>query len=298
MTDKASAAAQHTAVAEAASELYRAPLAEFVATRAVIAGRLKKEGNATAAAAIAALRKPSVSTWLVDQLATQSPDQVRELLAAATIVRHATTAGRSGEAEAVRDASLRFRNALDAVGRKLRRVSEASGRGAADDVLRRAQLTAHAAAVGDPGMREALLRGTLNVDLEPPGFGVPGPGDADTPPVHAAIADLVESRWASRKPRDAGASAPRSAAAAKQRAAREAATVQAEAEARRAERDAAALQSEADRLTAMAERLRARADRLAAESRDAEEKATAAEKAMVRAQEAAAAARSSSDGTK
>ena len=297
MTDPASAA-QDAAVAAAASELYRVPLAEFVATRTVLASRLKKEGNATAAAAVTALRKPSVSTWLVDQLATQSPDQVSELLAAATIVRHATAAGRSGDADAVRDASLRFRNALDAVGRRLRRVSEASGRGAADDMLRRAQLTAHAAAVGDPGVREALLRGTLSGDLEPPGFGVPGPGDDDTPLVRTAIADLVESRWASRKTRDAGTSAPRTAAAAKQRAERDAASAQADAEARRAERDAAALQSEAERLTAMAERLRARADRLAAESRDAEEKAKVAEKAMVRAQEAATAARSSSDGTK
>ena len=298
MTDPASAAAQDAAVAATAGELYRAPLAEFVATRSALAGRLKKEGNATAAAAVTALRKPSVSTWLVDQLATQSPDQVRELLAAAWIVRHATAAGRSGDADAVRDASLRFRNALDAVGRKLRRVAEASGRGAADDMLRRAQLTAHAAAVGDPGKREGLLRGTLNVDLEPPGFGVPGPGDADTPLVHAAIADLVEARRASRKARDAGASAPRSAAAAKQRAERDAATAQADVETRRAEREAAALQLEAERLTAMAERLRARADRLAAEARDAEAKANAAEEAMMRAQEAATAARSSSDGTK
>src|ERR1700737_1018368 len=94
------------AVAEVASELYRAPLAEFVATRTLLAARLKKAGDPSAAAAVAVLRKPSVSTWLVDQLAAEDLDTVRELLAAASIVRGVTVTGRAGDGEAVRHPSL------------------------------------------------------------------------------------------------------------------------------------------------------------------------------------------------
>lgn len=259
-----------TDVPDALGELYRAPLDEFVATRTQLARRLKQDGDATAALAVAALRKPSVSTWVVNQLSVQAPDQVRELLAAVSAVRGASGGGAGTDPEAVREASVRFRGALDAVAAELRRILEVSRGGAGDDALRRALLTAHAAGAGDPGMRESLLRGVVDRELAPPGFDVAGSGEADTPLVRDAIAGLI-----TRPPehRLAGA-APESARPV-------------EADVRRAEREAAALQDEADRLTAHVERLHERAGRLAQEAREVAEQTAAAEAAMTQARDAA-----------
>jgi archaellum component FlaC len=52
----------------AATELYGLPPGEFTARRTKLAGQARAEGDAEAAKAIAALRRPTVSAWLVNQL--------------------------------------------------------------------------------------------------------------------------------------------------------------------------------------------------------------------------------------
>ena len=60
--------------------LYALPLEEFVAARNELARALKKDGEADAAAEIAALKKPTLVAWAVNQLAHTRRREVDLLL--------------------------------------------------------------------------------------------------------------------------------------------------------------------------------------------------------------------------
>ena len=60
--------------------LYSLPLAEFTPERNELAKRLRKDGDTDAAAAVKALKKPSVAAWAVNQVQRDRPDEVRELI--------------------------------------------------------------------------------------------------------------------------------------------------------------------------------------------------------------------------
>jgi hypothetical protein len=258
-------------VSEPGAELYQGPLDEFVNARNRLARRLRGEGDREAATAVAGLRKPSLGAWVVDQLAAQAPDLVRDLLAAAADTREAQ---RPGGSEALREAGARVRALLDEAGRRARDILEQGGHPVADATVRRAQTTAQAAAAGTPAEREALLRGTLDRDLDPPGFGPAGDPEPDT----AAVAEAIHDR---RHPptRAAGQQRPRSAPGGEP-----GRLAQLEEAARRAEREATERRRDDERSAAAASRQRARADRLAAEARTAEEEAVAAERAAASAE--------------
>jgi hypothetical protein len=259
------------------AELYRGPLDEFVDARNRLARRLRAEGDREAAAAVAGLRKPSLGAWVVDQLAAQAPDLVRDLLAAAADAREAQ---RPGGSEALREAGARVRALLDEAGRRARGILEQDGHPVADATVRRAQTTAQAAAAGTPAERKALLRGILDRDLDPPGFGPAGDPEPDT----AAVAQAIRDRR-HPPPGAAGHQRPDSARGADP--ARPGQPEEAAQAARRAEREATERRRDAERSAATASRQRVRADRLAAEARTAEEEAVAAERAADAAETAA-----------
>ena len=243
--------------------LYREPLDGFVRARAELTRTLRTARDRDAAAAVAKLPKPSLGAWVVDRLAGLAPDLVRDLLAAAADARDAQ---RPGAAEALREASARVRGLLDA-GREARAILEEAGHPASDATVRRVQTTAQAAAAGTAAEREALLRGTLDRDLDPPGFGPAGEPEPDTDAVVAAIRDRrrpAHSAVLELRPRQAPA-------------ADEVRVDELTAAVRRAEREAEARHRDAGRSAAEAERRRARADRLGAEARAAEQEADAAE---------------------
>ena len=60
--------------------LYALPLEEFTRERDELAKRLRKEGDADAAAKVKALKKPTVAAWAVNQVHRDRPDEVRELI--------------------------------------------------------------------------------------------------------------------------------------------------------------------------------------------------------------------------
>jgi hypothetical protein len=248
------------------AELYRGPLEDFVRARAELARRLRTDGDREAAATVAGLRKPSLGAWAVDQLAAWAPDLVRDLLAAASDAREAQ---RQGAPAALREASARFRGLLDEAGRRARGILEQAGHPATDTTVRRARTTAQAAAAGAPAEREALLLGTLDRDLDPPGFGPVGEPEPDTGAVAEAIRDRRRPAPAAAAPRrsgpDPGVSAGRVA--------------EVEQAVRRAERELAGRRRDAERSAAAAARPRAHAERLAADARVAEEEAAVAERA-------------------
>ena len=246
--------------------LHREPLDGFVRARAELTRTLRTARDRDAAAAVAKLPKPSLGAWVVDRLAGLAPDLVRDLLAAAADARDAQ---RPGAAEALREASARVRGLLDDAGREARAILEEAGHPTSDATVRRVQTTAQAAAAGTAAEREALLSGTLDRDLDPPGFGPAGEPEPDTDAVVAAIRDR-------RRPAHAAVLELRPGQAP---AGDEVRVDELTAAVRRAEREAEARHRDVGRSAAEAERRRARADRLAAEARAAEQEADAAERA-------------------
>jgi hypothetical protein len=259
-----------------AAELYRVPLDDFVTARSALATQLRSAGDREAAAAVARARKPSLGAWTVDQLAHTAPDAVAELLAAAADATETQRAALAHGTEAtieVREASARFKKALEDLAARARVVLETSGLPATDANVRRAQTTAHAAAVGGPATRGALFRGTLDRELDPPGFVVMDEFEADLPDVSAAIA----ARRGRRGPAPREAQGPPDVSRVRELSA----------DLRAAEREAEEKRRAADRVAAHAARTAERADRLADEARAARQEAAVAERAVVAAEEAA-----------
>ncbi|MEA2670929.1 MAG: hypothetical protein QOG45_1149 [Chloroflexota bacterium] len=250
------------------AELYRGPLEDFVRARAELARRLRSDGDREAAATVAGLRRPSLGAWVVDQLAARAPGLVRDLLAAASDAREAQ---RQGAPEALREASARVRDLLDEAGRRARGILEQAGHPATDVTVRRARTTAQAAAAGAPAEREALLLGTLDRDLDPPGFGPVGEPEPDT----GAVAEAIRDR---RRPAPAAAAHRRPAPAPDPGVGADRAAELGEA-VQRAERELTGRRRDAERSATAAARRRAHAERLAAEARVAAEEAAAAERA-------------------
>ena len=61
---------------DVARELYAVGPDEFMAKRAEVAARLKQDGAAGAAAAVAKLRKPTVAAWIVNAFVLEHPDEL------------------------------------------------------------------------------------------------------------------------------------------------------------------------------------------------------------------------------
>ncbi len=60
--------------------LFAAGPEEFVARRQALVKLLKASGDRERAAEVAALRRPTVAAWAVNQLARRHPDELRHLL--------------------------------------------------------------------------------------------------------------------------------------------------------------------------------------------------------------------------
>jgi hypothetical protein len=143
-------------VADELDALWGLPLEEFTAARDALAKRLRADGQRDEAAEVAALRKPTVAAWVVNRLARDRRDDMRELVTAAEAIR----AGRG-------DGDERFRETADQLTRSAREVLSDAGRPASDAVLREVATTLRAGAAEAP---EELVAGRLTHALEPSGF--------------------------------------------------------------------------------------------------------------------------------
>ncbi len=247
-------------------ELYRVPLDEFVNARTELVRRLRAAGERDAAAEVSRRRRPSIGAWAVNRLAAEAPELVAGLLAAAADATRAQRSLAGDGGAALREASARVRELLDDAGGRIATILDASGHAASETNVRRAQTTLQAAAAGGRAEREALLRGVLDRDLDPPGFGGLEEPEEDTPEVAAAIAGRLRPVAATVvRPRvtDAPVDARR---------------VELEHALRGAERDVRERRGAAERAAATAARLRERADRLDAEARAAATDAADAER--------------------
>lgn len=156
-------------------DLYALPAKDFVAARGALAKELKAAGEKDRAAEVAALRKPSVAAWAVNQVVRGSPAGLAALVEAGDAVADAQAAlVGGGDRAAMRDATAALRAAVGVL------VDEAAsldgvGAGAFEAVRE----TFQAAAV-DPQAREQVLGGRLERELRYSGIGV-GAGGSATP---------------------------------------------------------------------------------------------------------------------
>ncbi len=148
--------------------LYQLPPERFTAERDALAKRLREAGNAEAGAKVAAMRRPTRSAWVVNQLAREQTALLRDLWKAADQLRKA----HAGKGDFVA-ALAAEREALDALVAAAAELLEQADRAPGDATLQRVRGTLQAAAA-DRDARRAVEEGALDRDLEPPGFEAVG----------------------------------------------------------------------------------------------------------------------------
>ncbi len=99
-------------LAQVADELYALAPAEFRSARDERADQARAAGDRGLADAIKKLRRPTVSAWLVNQLARQAADQIEELLELGEQLRQAQ---QSMAADQLRQLSAQRRRKVVAV---------------------------------------------------------------------------------------------------------------------------------------------------------------------------------------
>jgi len=145
----------------------------FVAARNEAARRLRREGDAGAAARVTALRRPSMSAWAVNQLARGRGPELEGLLEVGGRLRAAHRAAvAGGGADALRAATRAEREAVAGLLAAAVEVLESTGHATTEATRDRIAATLHAAAA-DPAAAELVRRGRLTHDLDPAGFGTP-----------------------------------------------------------------------------------------------------------------------------
>jgi hypothetical protein len=157
---------------DAVDELYALPLDEFVRGRNALVKELKAAGDKDAAAAVAALRRPSAPAWVVNQLARASADRLEAFLEAGAKVAEA-------QAGALRGAgSAPLREAAAAERAALRDVLAAAKPLARNEALLTRVGSVLRAAVADPAVAEQVRAGRLSD--EPEASALAGLGGLDT----------------------------------------------------------------------------------------------------------------------
>jgi hypothetical protein len=247
-------------------DLYGLPLDRFIPERTALARALRADKQRDDAAAVAALRKPSVAAWAVNQLVRSQGAAVTDLFDAGDALRGAQAdllAGR-GDGRSLRAAGERERAAVDELVQAARGLLTSEGHELSPAVVERVADTLHAAAL-DEDARERVRGGRLERELRHAGLGLGETALAQSPAAARPAAP--------REPADAARpAAPREPAAAAKRAERE------RTDARRAARTAEAV-------------ARRRAERSKHALRAAEERRARAAQALEAADEAAATAR-------
>lgn len=145
--------------AEAAS-LFRAAPEDFIERRNELVNALRADGRDDQAAAVKALRKPTIAAWGLDQLAAQHPAELEQLFAAGRGLRaaqQAALAGTGGDAMLV--ASTARKAAVATLTAATVAVIDAAG--GAGDAHHDAIATALEVASVDPEAGAQLASGTI-----------------------------------------------------------------------------------------------------------------------------------------
>ncbi len=167
-----------------ADELYGLPLDRFVPERVALARALRADGRREQAAEVAALRKPSVAAWAVNQLVRTQPQDIAELFESGDklLEAHRDVLSGRGDGRALRAAAEREREAVDALVSAARGLLTSEGHELSATIVDRVTDTLHAAALEEDA-RDSARGGRLVRELRHVGLGVAaGPGTAPGPP--------------------------------------------------------------------------------------------------------------------
>jgi hypothetical protein len=159
------------------SDLYGLSLDRFVAERDALAKKLRGEGNKEEASRVAALRKPSVAVWTVNQIVRTQGSFLAALFDAGDELQRAQSdllAGR-GAAGALREASRREREAVAELTEVARGLLSADGHEPTQATLDRVGETLRAAAQSEDARGE-VVGGCLARELRQVGFDAGGAG--------------------------------------------------------------------------------------------------------------------------
>jgi hypothetical protein len=248
--------------------LYGLPLEQFTAARNELAKRLKRAGQEAESARVAALKKPSISAWAVNELARREKDAVHELLAAGAELLDAQKRALAGEGTDLFDrASRRQRDAIRALVAAAVSLLQDAGHRPSDAVRERIAGSLRSASV-DPEARPLLERGRMAEDVQSAGLGL-----------LAGIAPAAPARAKTRR------AEPRPSAAELRNARK--AVERARKEDERARERAGAAEEQARRAEAAANEAAARAASLAAEASSAAAALAEAERALEQLQSSA-----------
>lgn len=231
-----------------ASDLYGLPLERFVPERNALAKDLRRKGRPEDADTVAALRKPSLAAWAVNQLIRTQARQVKELFKAGDAAQRAQTnllAGK-GNGTKLREALGRERAAAQALAQVAQGLLTSEGHALSPTMLERVSDTLHAAALEEEA-RATVSRGCLDRELRHVGLDAGGLVASPAPRAKSArkAPDLSQLRQAEAKARRAADRASRDLTAAEARrdaaaaAAQEAKVAVAEAQKRLRETEAA-----------------------------------------------------------
>jgi hypothetical protein len=219
------------AVDAAADELYGLPLEGFVPRRGALVRELRANGQRDDAEMVQRMPKPTAPAWVVNQLARERPDDVRELLDAGATLRRVQEWLLRREAEPA-DLRAAVEAERAAVGLLVRAGAELlieSGRPPRGDILERIGETLHAA-TADPALRAELERGRVVRDQAAVGLGpATGPGFAPAgatrrstrrpAPAEPRVPDAPPEEPSPRKAKPAKAAPERASDAARRKAA-------------------------------------------------------------------------------
>ena len=154
-------------LADIAVELYAVKPDEFIAARDEHVRRARESGRASLAKAVAALRRPNQSAWLINQLAHDQAEAVDELFDLGDSLRAAHQHGDGAELQRI---SAERRKAEAALIRRARALGAQAGIDVTADMARETEETL-AAALASPEVAEEVRAGRLTKPVAYSGFG-------------------------------------------------------------------------------------------------------------------------------
>ena len=162
-------------MATGVDELFTIAPADFVAARNALAKALKADGHRDEAAAVAALRRPTVPDWALNSVALQEPDVVADAVDAAEHLRsvQAAALGDASAAPDLRDAMAHARQAAGALRKAAEDKLRRAGRPAGDMNALTTRLNETMVHPGLLSQLQAGRLGTAAVDALDPFSGAP-----------------------------------------------------------------------------------------------------------------------------
>jgi hypothetical protein len=158
---------------EAVATLMRRPLSGFTAARSELARTLREQGKPDLAKRIAALRKPSVALWALNQAGQVAAADLEALRSAGDRLRQTQERLLQGDrsaGEQISEVLREQRGAIDSLSRRLGMVLSAGEHAASAETLRRVSDGLRSASTAETETWSALRQGGLPSEPDQVGF--------------------------------------------------------------------------------------------------------------------------------